>query len=86
MKQAKYGWQEYEYVLNEKNAKPRTIWGTSVDDAHKRLKRKHGKNAAILMFRAKNPAALLSKRLPMSKWRSAKVKRLPGGRFQVRLD
>ena len=33
-----------------------------------------------------NPAKALSRRLPMSKWKKAKVRRLPGGKFQVKVD
>ena len=33
-----------------------------------------------------NPQKALSMKLPMSKWKRAKVRRLPGGKFQVKVD
>ena len=33
-----------------------------------------------------NPSKLISRKLPMSKWKRAKVRRLPGGKFQVKVD
>ena len=82
-----------EYIKERHFGTPATYWW-AVMDGNKELSRwilkteanKELRRVEKQKGRAANPAAVLSKRLPMSKWRSAKVKRLPGGRFQVRLD
>ena len=52
--------------------------------------RKHLSKSAPLVLewvgRKRNPSAVLTRKLPMSKWKRAKVRRLPGGKFQVKVD
>ena len=78
-----------EYIKERHFGTPATYWW-AVMDGNKELSRWILKTEADKELRRlqkkSNPSAILSRKLPMSKWRKARVRRLPGGKFQVKVD